>query len=168
MNERGEKCSLKRTDFEAFRDAVDRAVTAYILNSRDDANPSDKTGGVLLYRSNLGVKLHAGVGTFNKGSLLYGNCLSSAMKIVEQLHKRVAITTSCQNRNLEKGLQGGGLNIFCCGQVALSEFPILVSEACLIFGLVQCDLVSNTLVRQALKIGGNTALYERICKKAYS
>jgi len=157
------KRTVLEIDFIALRNAVELAVAAFIKNC-PDANPNHKTGGVILHRCNRGVEQHTTVGTLSMQSV-YEDLLTTARRKIEQLQIHFTHMTSYQSRDPEKGLWGGGLNLFCNGQVALSGLPELADEACLMCGLVQCDLVIiEPFVTKALKISDNTALYKRICK----
>jgi len=158
---------LCEIDFLALHGAVERAVASYIRICKD-TDPNEISGGVLLHRSNRGVEKHTGVGTITQKSELYNDLLSTARRLIEQLVPPLKYhMTSYQNRDPEKGLLGGGLNISCMGKVAMTGLPELANEACLMCGLVQCDLVSDTFVTKALNISDNTALYECIHKGAW-
>lgn len=163
MRDMDKNCSLVEVDFSALHSAVDRAVASFIRNC-SDANPNHKTGGVLLHRSNRGVEQHTGVGTITRESVLYDDFLATARRKIKQLRLSFKYCmTSYESRDPENGLWGGGLNISCYGQVALSGLPELADEACLLCGLVVCDLVDYIpFAIKVLSVSDNTELYNKI------
>ena len=152
-----------KVDFKILKSAVETAVN-FFTQQCPDINPEGKTGAVLLFEDPRGVEYIDTVGTLADGaSCLLAHITSAKMKTT-QLRQHITHITSFQSTTSENGIDATGINLFCNGKVALSGLPELACEACLMYGLAMCDLVTDKFITRALAVSQNVSLYKRIHK----